>query len=110
VSGRARHRIPDLPRTRPNARDVAAMITAFYRRLGNYAGGVLHVQLDDGNIGVGFWLSGLSDAVAVGDAEAADICRAMLAMTPTQRRRACAMADRLGWRNVNGQEVGDDRS
>lgn len=90
MTRRAAFAIPNRDPARPRARDVALQIAAFLVQPGNLAGGILHCQIADGNINAQFWRSGIDDAIAANDSAAQDICAAMLAMTPTQRRRALA--------------------
>ena len=80
-------KVPDLPPDRPKVPEVAAMIRAYYELPGNGVGGRLHVVLDDNNMERHFIADSLEDCLKAGDEAGAAICRAMLAMTPSQKRR-----------------------
>ena len=87
---RARFQIPDYPADRPRACDVAKLIAAHYKRPGNGAGGNLHVVTDDGNLDADTIQWCLERCLEKSDESGAAIAAALLKMTKTQRRKACA--------------------
>lgn len=83
--------IPDFSPERPSVPEIAEKIREYYTRPGNSVGGSLHVVLDDGNLQPSHIEYCLKYAVESGDSEGAELARALLQMTPTQRRVLSAM-------------------
>lgn len=75
-----------------DCRPVAKLIDEFYRLPGNEAGGLLHVVLDDYNLGTEFVELSYADATEQGDWHAAALAHVLLMCSTTQRRKALRMA------------------
>ncbi len=92
MTSRAHHQIPDKPRERPVAKDVGALIAAYYAMPNNGAGGYCHIVLDDYNLNDDCVRFCLGECERELDEAGAAIMRAFLAMTFTQRRKAMGVA------------------
>lgn len=80
-------------RDRPKVQDVGPLIEAYYQLPDNIAGGICHVVLDDCNVEDEFVRSTLADCETSGDVLGAQIMRAMLSMTRTQRLKLMKYTD-----------------
>lgn len=87
----ARGPIPDYPADRPTVPDVLPMVQGYLAE--HWNGGEFHVALVDGNTQAAFF----AGAVSSDDPEVAEIARALMAMTPTQRAKVYKIVNAAGW-------------
>lgn len=80
-----RYQIPDYPKDRPTVPGVLAMARKIQEQGTN--GCCLHIALEDGNLGVRHLKFCLDTAGSRGHDACWRLARAMLSITPTQRRR-----------------------
>ncbi len=87
MTSRPHFQIPNKPKDRPQTPQVKALVDAYYALPGNEVGGNCHVVLEDKNLDTGSILWDLKYCEEQGDVAGAEIMRAMLQMTRTQRRK-----------------------
>jgi len=73
--------------SKPTVPEVLPLVKAYYSKPGNGAGGNLHIVLDDGNVTDGDIQFCSDQAQAYADEDGMHLCRLLLQMSKTQRKK-----------------------
>jgi hypothetical protein len=88
---RARHPIPDYPPNRPSARMVAGMVFDYLEA--HPGGGTCHAVLEEENVDLGNISWCHDECLKRGDHDGVLLMRLFSCISPTQRRKAVAVAN-----------------
>lgn len=80
--------------SKPTIPDVLPLVQAYYAKPGNFAGGGLHVVLDDGNVGDGSVQFCIDHARENGDEDGVVLGELLLRMSKTQRSKLYGHPDK----------------
>lgn len=76
---------------KPTIPEVLPIAKAWYSKPGNGVGGMFHIILEDGNNEKHWAERALEQAQASGDADAIQLAKLLVAMSPTQRLKLSRM-------------------